>query len=161
LLLSIVVIAFAKETKKRHKNLLIALLLSMPASICFGFAIAGEKHLLNQLGTPTYAFVGIGMQLLWLVILAMFYRRDQFKHFKDRIFRKRVMIMGSVRAGAGLLFVLALVGANNASLIGVLSGLKIILTAILGAILLKEVMFIKRKLLAAVIASIGVGLLLW
>jgi uncharacterized membrane protein len=67
------------------------------------------------------------------------------------------MVMGGVRAGAGLLFILSLIGANNASLIGMLSGFKIILTTLLAVILLKELTFIKRKLLASCVACIGVG----
>lgn len=55
----------------------------------------------------------------------------------------------------------SLVKADNASLIGMMSGLKIVLTAILAAIILKELTFIRRKIVAAIIASVGVGMMVW
>lgn len=161
LLVSILIIFTAKQSKYKHHRVVLAAALSLVASVCFGLAITGEKYLLDNIGAPTYAIVGIGMQLLPLLFLALYYNRDQFKLFEKMAFRNRVLVMGGVRGGAGLLFILSLVGANNASLIGMLSGFKIILTTILAAILFKELTFIKRKLLASCIACVGVGLMLW
>ena len=161
LLVSILIIFKAKQSKHARHRILLATVLSMLASACFGLAITGEKYLLDRIGAPTYAVIGIGMQFLPLLFLALYYNREQFKLFKKPKFRNRVMVMGGVRAGAGLLFILSLIGANNASLIGMLSGFKIILTTLLAVILLKELTFIKRKLLASCVACIGVGLMLW
>lgn len=161
LLISILIIFATKQSKYIRRKTSIALILSLIASICFGLAISGEKYLLDTIGAPTYAIVGIGLQFLPLVLLAILYNRSQFKLFDKPEFRARVFLMGFVRGGAGLLFILSLVGANNASLVGVLSGFKIILTTLLAAILLKELTFIKRKLLASFIACVGVGLMLW
>lgn len=161
LVLSILLIINAHVSAQRALKLRLALGLSIVASIAFGLAITLEKHILDNVGVTTYAITGIGLQFLVLLVLALTYHRQEFRHFAKPKFRKKVAIMGLVRGGAGLLFILSLVGANNASLIGMLSGFKIILTTILAAILLKELKFIRRKLIAASIASVGVGLMLW
>lgn len=161
LMVSIYLIFSTKQTPKHHHNFVLASTLSVIASVCFGLAITGEKYLLNNIGAPTYAIVGIGLQFVPLLLLAVYYNRGEFKHFYKSDFRNRVFVMGLVRGGAGLLFILSLVGANNASLIGALSGFKVILTTLLAAILLKELTFIKKKLLASCVACIGVGMMLW
>lgn len=161
LLGSIFIISSAHLSKIKQHNLVVAISLSLIASVFFGLAIANEKYLLDHMGAPTYLIFGVGAQVVPLLLLAFLYKPREFRHFKQVKFRKNVIIMGLTRAGAGLLFILSLVLANNASLIGVLSGLKIILTTILAAILLKEVMLMKRKIVASVIAFFGVGILLW
>lgn len=158
---SIFIVGHMHKTKLKKHNWQLGLTLTIVASIFFGFAIASEKFLLGEIGMPTYAVFGIGAQMLPLLLLALLYRRSEFRHFRKKAFRRDVALMGFVRGGAGILFVVSLVKADNASLIGVMSGVKIILTTILAAILLKELMFIKRKIVAAVIASIGVGLMVW
>lgn len=160
LVLSIVVISRTNRTRLQRHKALVAIILSLLASLCFGAAITGEKYLLNQIGGATYALFGIGAQFIALALLALIYKPSQFRHFKKPQFRNRVLVMGLVRAGAGLLFILSLVAANNASLIGMLSGAKVILTTLLAAILLKELTFIKKKVLASCIACLGVGLML-
>jgi drug/metabolite transporter (DMT)-like permease len=135
--------------------------LSLVASVFFGFAIAGQKHLLGKIGLPTYAVFGIGAEFLPLLLLSLFYGRKEYKHFKKIEFSRYVVGMGLVRGGAGLLFIAALIAANNASLIGMLSGFKIVLTAILAAVLLKETAYIRRKLLMAFVSMVGIGLMLW
>lgn len=161
LLTSIFLTLNMKTTKKLKKNIHIAITLSIIASVAFGFAISIEKHVLDQVGLPTYAVFGGLAQLLVFVALALVYNREQFKHFRAPKFRTKVIRLGLIRAGAGLLFLVSMVAADNASLIGVLSGFKIILTTILAAIILKEVMFMKRKIFASIIATVGVGMLLW
>ncbi len=161
LFIAVYVVYSIKQSKQKHHNYFMALALSVLASISFGLAITGEKYLLDQMGIPTYAVIGIGAQFLLLLLPALLFRRTEFKNFKNSKFRNKVLVMGLVRGGAGLLFVLAVVGADNVSLIGMLSGFKIILTTILGAILLKELTFIKRKAIASVIACVAVGLMLW
>lgn len=161
LALSILLIVNAHVSAQRALKLRLALGLSIIASVAFGLAITLEKHILDNVGVTTYAITGIGLQFLVLLALALMYHRHEFRNFSKPKFRNKVLIMGLVRGGAGLLFILSLVGADNASLIGTLSGFKIILTTILAAILLRELKFIKRKLVAASIASVGVGLMLW
>lgn len=161
LLISIYVIFSTKVTRTQHHNVVFAIMLSVIASFAFGLAITGEKFLLNHIGGPTYAVYGIGAQFMWLAVLAFSYNRGEFRQFKQWNFTKKVVLMGIVRAGAGLLFILAMLGANNASLIGVLSGLKIIITTLLAVILLKEVTFIQRKVVASMVAFTGIGIMLW
>lgn len=161
LVTSIVVIGLAHQAKKKKRNWFIGLLLTIIASICFGAAMTSEKYLLDRIGAPTYAVFGIGAQMLPLVILALCYRRKEFRLFKKKEFRNKVVAMGLVRGMAGLLFIVSLVIVNNLSLVGMLSGLKVVMTAILAAIILKELMFIRRKLLAAFISLVGAGLILW
>lgn len=161
LLASIILTTNMKTTKKVKANMHIAIWLSIVASVAFGFAISIEKYVLDQVGLPTYAVFGGMAQLSVFLALALLYNRDQFKHFRTATFRNKVFRLGLIRAGAGLLFLSSMVAADNASLIGMLSGFKIILTTILAAIMLKEVMFIKRKIYASIIATAGVGMLLW
>lgn len=161
LLLGVVIITHARMRKSTLRRIHFALVLTIIASILFGIAITSEKYLLTKIGMPTYAVFGEGMQFVILLILALVYNRNEFHRYKSPKFRNKVAFLGMVRGGAGLLFVLAIVGSQNASLIGMLSGFKIVLTAILAAIILRETSFISRKLIAACIACMGVGLMLW
>lgn len=161
LLLAIYVVFSTHTSAKVHRLYWLAALLSLASSLFYGFAISGEKYILNHVGTATYAVFGIGAQFLLLLALAIIYNRRQFSLFNKWVFTRQVVSMGVVRGGSGLLFIVSLVSANNASLVGMLTGLKIIITTVLGAILLKEVTFIKRKVLASCIACVGVGMLMW
>jgi drug/metabolite transporter (DMT)-like permease len=146
--------------KKRHRWE-IGLGLTVISSLAFGIAITSEKYLLDQIGMPTYSAFGVSLQVGMIFILGLLYQRKHFALYKNSRFVRDVVFMGLTRAGAGLLFVIALVMADNASLIGMMSGLKIIITAILAGIFLRETQFMGRKLAAAVVAFVGVGLMMW
>ncbi len=161
LFFSIIFMLSAHLSKQQSRDWAIGLILTVVASVFVGAAIASEKYLLNNIGMPTYSVFGIAGQTIPLIVLALIYRPKQFALFKNFNFSLSVMLMGLVRGAAGLLFVLSLVLANNASLVGALSGLKIILATILAAIFLHETQLMPRKLLAATIAFIGVGIMVW
>jgi drug/metabolite transporter (DMT)-like permease len=131
LILSLYIVFSARQNSIRNRNVMFGVGLSIVASVFYGFAISGEKYLLDHVGIATYSVVGVGAQFLPLCLLAVVYNRDEFKLFKQARFTKRVILLGAIRAGAGLLFIVSLVKSNNASLIGVLSGFKIVLTTLL------------------------------
>jgi hypothetical protein len=158
---AILIVLLSHLSKAKRHRWEIGLILTIIGSLAFGAAIASEKYLLDQIGLPTYGVFGFGVQVFMLVILALLFRPKHFALYKNSSFVKNVIGLGVVRAGAGLLFVIALVMADNASLVGVLSGLKIIITAILAGVFLHETQLMGRKLVAAMVAFVGVGLMMW
>lgn len=158
---SILILSKVEAIPRYRSAVKTAIILALIASVAFGFAITGEKYLLDQMGGPTYAIIGVGAQSLLLLVIALIYNRSQFRHFRKPRFFANIAAMGLVRGGAGLLFILSLIGLNNASLVGALSGLKVIITTILAVVILRETRLLKYKIQAGLVAVVGTGLLLW
>ena len=156
---AIAIILLNHLTAARKHRWEIALAITLVASVIYGAAISSEKFLLDKIGMPTYSVFGVGVQTITTIIPALFYGRRHFKLYKLPDFTRDIILMGLVRVGGGLLFVASLVLADNASLVGSLSGLKIILTAFLAAWFLHETQFMRRKVIAACVAFVGVWLL--
>ncbi len=161
LLAAMYIVLAAKVSVKLQKDWSKGIVLSLFASITYGFAIANEKWLLNHSNVSTYAVLGLGFQWLPLLALSLMYNREKYRLIKNRHFIKQVGWAGISRAVAGLLFLISLVAANNSSLISVASGFKVILTALLAALFLNETRLLKRKLLAAFISVIGIAAIVW
>jgi drug/metabolite transporter (DMT)-like permease len=135
--------------------------LSLLASSVYGFAIANEKWLLSRVGIPTYVVFGFGWQLVPLLLFSLIIGRSQYHNLRKPDFLKSVGLTGLMRGAAGLLFIISLVKSNNASLVSVLSGFKVVLTAIWAAIILHERKLLGRKLVASLLAMLGIAVMLW
>lgn len=162
LLIALAVMFSAHMSRDRYERWVHSALYSMLASVLFGLAVVIEKLLLNQLNVRTYILFGWGSQLLWaLVGLAayrLYIRRPLQQH--SEILRKS-FTAGLFRALSALLFIVALVLADNSSLIAVWSGLRVLMVSVLAAWLLHERQFIARKVEVSLMAIVGVALLLW
>jgi drug/metabolite transporter (DMT)-like permease len=148
----------------RHEKLVQAVLLSALAGIFFAFATTIEKHLLNEVPLSTYLVFGWGFQFLGVCAIALLFGRKLKSNFgllRQAKFYRIALPASLIRMFGGLLFIYSLKLSNNLSIISVLSGLKIILAALLGAYFLKERSYMGRKLEAAGIAMAGIALLYW
>ncbi len=161
LLLAIWVMLSTHVSKRIHGRWFHALGLSFLAALVFGVGVTTEKYLLDRTGLSTYLLFGWGSELLWALLFALLINRRKLKLLTLHTFVRDGMISGIFRTGTGFLFILALVHSDNSSLVAVWSGLRVLIAALLGIILLKERHFIKRKLEAGVLACIAIGILLW
>ncbi len=161
LLASMLVILSRKVSKTKRTQWTNGLLLSLLASSTYGFAIANEKWLLNHIGIGTYAVYGLGLQWLALLVLSLLFGANRYFELNNKAFLKEVSIAGLSRGLAGLLFLYTMINANNASLVSVLSGFKVIIAALIAAMFLGETEFMRYKLMAAVVAFLGVAILAW
>jgi drug/metabolite transporter (DMT)-like permease len=153
-----------KLSKYRHKKLGRAITISILASIFYGLAVATEKYLLNRVNLSTYLTFGWGFQFVGVVVVSLVLGRSTKANFgllKSKRFWQFALPAGLIRMFAGLLYIFSLKLANNLSLVSALTGLKIILTALLATYFLKEVHFIRRKLEAAFLAAFGIAVMLW
>jgi drug/metabolite transporter (DMT)-like permease len=151
-------------SKYKHRRLGKAIMLSLLASLFYGLATVTEKYLLNRVNLPTYLTFGWGFQFLGAVIVSLILGKSMhanFKLLKSKSFWKYGLPASLLRMLSGLLYIISLRLANNLSLISALTGLKIILTAILATLILRETKFIVRKLQSAVLAATGIAVMLW
>jgi drug/metabolite transporter (DMT)-like permease len=164
LIFSIQLIVSINVSKKKHKQIGKAVLLSLLAAIFYATATVTEKYLLGKVNLPTYLTFGWGFQFLGVILITLVFSKRikaNFSLFKDFSFWKLALSAVVLRVLGGLLYVISLVLSNNLSIISVVSGLKIILAALLAAVILKEKDFLKRKLEAAFTSSIGIALIFW
>lgn len=162
ILLGAIWFIMALNVKKSEKNRwFIGLMLSIFAAICFGFATTIEKYLLNNMPMPTYISLGWSFQALAAISCSLLFNPGVWKKLiKSKVF-KTVIFAGVLRAFGGFLFIASLVLANNLSLISVLSGVKAIFVVFLAAVFLKEKKYFSRKLEGALIAAVGIAIMLW
>ena len=164
LLIGMEVILTINLTRYKHKRLLRAVLLSALASLFFALAITTEKYLLNKVNLSTYLFFGWTSQFVGVCALAILFGRAvkaNFSLLRQSNFYRFAVPASLVRMYSGLLFIYSLKLSNNLSIISVLSGLKIILAALLAAYLLKERDYLTRKVEAAVLATVGIAIIYW
>ncbi|HEY4964382.1 MAG TPA: EamA family transporter [Candidatus Saccharimonadales bacterium] len=164
LIFSIQLIVSINVSRKKHKQIGKAIILSILAAAFFSTATVTEKYLLGKVNLPTYLTFGWGFQFLGVITIAILFSRRinaNFGLFKNMLFWKLALPAVLLRVLGGLLYILSLRISNNLSLISVVSGLKIILAALLAAVILKEKDFLKRKLEAAFTSSIGIALIFW
>lgn len=161
LLVAIWVMLSTHVSKRMHGRWLHAFLLSVAAAVCYGVAVTSEKYLLDRTGLSTYLVFGWGAEWLLACTLALFIGRRKLKLFQYRYFLQEGMVSGIFRTGAAFLFIIALVSSNNSSVVAVWSGLRVLLAALLGIVLLHERHYIKRKVEASLLALLAVGFLLW
>lgn len=161
-LFSAIYLVLVLKVNKNIKNRwLLGLAVSLFAALCFGIATTIEKYLLNQMPTSTYIPLGWSFQWLAAFMCSILFNFSMWpKLIKSTIFKK-VVTAGFIRASAGFLFIISLTIAGNLSVISVLSGVKTIFVVILAGIFLKERTYFPRKFESAVIATVGIAILLW
>lgn len=164
LITSMELIVTLKLSHYRHKRLWQAILLSVLASVFFAFATTTEKYLLNHVNLPTYLVFGWGFQFIGVVAMSAtlgIFAKTNIHLLREKKFWKFALPASLLRMVSGLLFIFSLKLSNNLSVISVLSGMKVILAALLGAYFLKEKEFLGRKLVAAMLATVAVAIIYW
>ncbi len=150
-------------TKIKQKARIMSVVLSVLSSVFFGLSVTAEKYLLNRVNLPTYLVFGWTFQFVGVAAITLGFvgmRKRRLNLLQNMEFWRMALPAGVIRMLAGALFISSLRLANNLSIIAVFSGLKIIFVALLGAILLKERDYLRRKIEAAVLASVGIMLML-
>lgn len=146
----------------RHKRIWQAVLLSVVSAVFFGIAMTSEKYLLNHVGVSNYLVFGWGFQFVGVILVSLVFGRHinaNFRLLTKAKFWHLALPASLIRMLGGLTFVISLKLANNLSLITVVSGLKIILAALLAAYFLKETNYLSRKLEAATLAAVGIAII--
>jgi drug/metabolite transporter (DMT)-like permease len=163
-LVSMLCIVSIHMTSSKHKRLWIGIGLSISAGVFFGIASTTEKYLLNHVNLPTYLAFGWSFQLAGVIVVSLILgRRIQanYRLLKQVTFWRLALPASFIRMVSGLLFIFSLKLSNNLSIISVFSGLKVLLAALLAAYLLEEREYLRRKYEAALLAIIGIAVMLW
>ncbi len=151
--------AKVNEGERRHWTT--GLILSLVTAVLLGIGATGEKYLLGQVELGSYIVWGWGLQ--WAVIFgtSLVYQPGLYKNVLRRANAKLLSAATVARTLSALSFVTMMLVLDNLSKVAVLSGLKVIFVAILGVLILHERQFVRRKIMAAVAAAIGVAIMFW
>ncbi len=98
---------------------------------------------------------------LIVIILLMFYPKavKQWKYFISLNFLKKMLPLGVFATVQGVAYLLALSYGGNTAQVGTIRQASVIVTVLLAVILLNEKDNLVRKLIAAVLVTVGVILL--
>jgi drug/metabolite transporter (DMT)-like permease len=141
----------AKKSKTRY------VLVAFGGALLLGLSTVGEKFLLGEMSLATYAVVGWMLQAMFMALLAHKQIPQIKKVLRNGI--KTILLLGALRATAGVCFVTALALSDNAALIASITAAQVVLVAISSYVFLGERRNLLLKVGAAVAASIGVILL--
>ncbi len=158
---SIVYVLGAKVNAGERRHWTLGLITATITALFLGIGATGEKYLLGQMELGSYLFWGWGMQ--WALILgtSLVYRPREYKAVLRRDNAKLLSAATATRTLGALGFVASQLILNNLAKVAVLSGLKVIFVGILGVVILHERQFVRRKILGAVAAAIGVAIMFW
>ena len=144
--------------KKRKSKMGIYTLIAVLSAVFMGLAITSEKYILSSVNLATYVVIGWGLQAFFMTLLANRQLARVPALIKDGSI-KTILLLGGLRTIAGFCFINALQLSDNASLIGSIAALQVILVVIGGYIFLNEKKYGAQKFVAASAAFIGVILL--
>lgn len=147
--------------RRERRNWTRGILFAVASAICFAVNVVAEKYLLGQMTVSSYLVWGLGAQCLGGVLFGVLLG---WRHFRD-VFKARHAVLlfgaGLVRSSMAILFIVSLVMLKSLCIAIVLAGLRPLFVAFLGAWLLGERKFLKRKIIASVVAACGVIIMLW
>jgi drug/metabolite transporter (DMT)-like permease len=144
--------------KKRKSKVGIYTLIAVLSAVFMGLAITSEKYILSSVNLATYVVIGWGLQAFFMTLLANRQLARVPALIKDGSI-KTILLLGGLRTVAGFCFINALQLSDNASLIGSIAALQVILVVIGGYIFLNEKKYGVQKFVAASAAFMGVLLL--
>ncbi|MGH7156681.1 MAG: EamA family transporter [Candidatus Saccharimonadales bacterium] len=132
------------------------------AGVFYGAAAVNEKFLVGHMNLATYMLFGWSGQVLMAIVMGFGIRPQSAWKFVTKPKTLRLIAAGGVtRGAAGLLFLLALVRANNVAVVTVVSNFRLILIVLLGAVFLKERQKIPEKLFASLLALAALAIIFW
>ena len=144
--------------KKRKSKVGIYTVIAVLSAVFMGLAITSEKYILSSVNLATYVVIGWGLQAFFMTLLANRQLARVPALIKDGSI-KTILLLGGLRTVAGFCFINALQLSDNASLIGSIAALQVILVVIGGYIFLNEKKYGVQKFVAASAAFVGVLLL--
>lgn len=125
--------------------------------------LAGVGVVLDTYNVRSYDAVSYNVVINFLItlILLIYYPKTlkQLKSFSSRNFLYRMLPLGFFTSIQAIAYYLALGQGANASQVGPILQAQVIVTVLLAALLLKERDFFLRKIIAALLVSIGVILM--
>jgi drug/metabolite transporter (DMT)-like permease len=154
----------ARQHHKRIKNTAswrLGLLFGIFACSMLGLAMVNEKFLLGHVGRATYVVYGTGAQALASLAVALIIAPHGFRGLGKGSIIRLNLLSGLSRSIAGVLLLTALFKSNNVALVSVVTNFKLIVVILLAALFLKEHKHLPQKLLAALIAIIGLSITFW
>jgi drug/metabolite transporter (DMT)-like permease len=149
----------AKLNKKQRKHWTWGAGWTLASGVFLAISMIIQKYLLGHMSGESFIVWGWGIQTVVAIMLGLSFGRH---HFKDVFHRKAVPHLigaGLAKAGTAGGFVVSLMFFRSLSLAIVLAGLRPLFVSFLGALILKEHDFLRRKVTASVIAAMGVALM--
>ncbi len=155
---SLFAVWLTRQKKRKNSKIGIHALIAVLSAVFMGLAIVNEKYILDSVTLATYVVIGWGLQAFFMALLANRQLARVPKLVKDGSI-KTILLLGGLRTVAGFCFINALQLSDNASLIGSIAALQVILVVIGGYVFLNEKKYGVQKFVAASAAFVGVILL--
>ncbi len=151
----------AHVNKNERHSWKLGLFISIGTALLMGVGATGEKYLLDNMQVGSYLVWGWGFQWLVIVVCSFLFGARQYKQVLNWSNARLLGLSSLMRTLGALGFVAGQVIIGNLSKVVILSGLRVLMVALLGVFILHERQFIKRKIIAAVIAAVGVAVMFW
>lgn len=158
----IYVLIITKKTsiKARTNHWLPGLFFAVVGSFIFAIANINEKYLLGEMNIATYLFFGWGWQ--WIISLGLaVLQHTQVKAVLTLSNIKVIGLAGITLAFSGFWFIESAVQNDNVALTTVVGNFRLVVVAVLGALILKERQMLGQKLLSIILATVGLVLIFW
>lgn len=133
----------------------------LASSLFLSIAHIIEKDILQRSSVATYVAFGWLLQMGCAWLLYFIFGKHAAHIFKSNKIIRSALQLGVLRAGAGLLFVMALVKSDSVSLVTVIANFRIIIVAVLAGWILNEREFYYKKLAAAAVSVVALSIIFW
>ncbi len=163
-LVALVAVTYALSvhvSRRERRNWTLGILMTVVSAMLFSVAAVAEKFLLGEMGATSYVIWGWGAQWLFSLLFGLVFGA---RHFKSVLARRNLVLLAGaslMRSGMGLLFIGSLVLLKSLCIAVVLAGLRPLFVAFLAAWFLDERRFLARKVIASIVAAIGVAIMFW
>lgn len=148
-------------SRRERRSWTLGILFTLLGAVMFSISATTEKHLLGEVGVASYLAWGWVAQCLFAVVLSLCFGARQYR----KVFARRHALLlwgaGLTRSLMGVFFALSIVTLKSLCIAVVLAGLRPLFVSFLGAWLLRERKFMRRKIVASVVAAVGVAVMLW
>lgn len=147
--------------RRERRNWTMGILLTIVGAVVFAISAVTEKFLLDEIGLASYLAWGWSSQWLCAVVLSLLFGRRQYRQLLRSGHALLLWGAGLTRGVMGLMFVLSIVTLRSLCIAVVLAGLRPLFVSFLGAWILRERKFMARKVVASIVAAIGVAIMFW
>jgi drug/metabolite transporter (DMT)-like permease len=162
IVLSAVVYALSVHVSRRERrHWTLGIFYTLAGAVFFSIGVMVEKFLLGEMSMSSYVVWGFGSQWLVMLLLSTCFG---WRYFPKVINKRNALLLlaaGLTRSAMALLFVVSLVTLKSLCLAVVLSGMRPLFVAFLGASFLHERRFLARKVVASLVAGAGIAVMFW
>lgn len=145
---------------KSFKHLNNYLYLAFFTQIIFSFTLVAEKHLLTKYGLATYLPIGWGTEVLFLALFTTHLARKEItSQIMSRKTKRDMVLFGLTLAPASILYITSVNSWSSVSYVNAVSVSQYIITAFAAIYILQEREMFSRKVIAVLVAAIGLYLL--